>query len=288
MSNRDLKELDSNLILPGRTRSSSRRVTEEESQLINTEISADFVPIEEPTGEQLDLEEIISNLEQSIYSVNGDIDTAFRIDSESDRSTSEDNPINTEVKLNNQETEIMSKEEELKKLSEEYIRARNDSEREAVQKKVSEGDTLQFLIEVTKNQNLDSNVKRKLLEGISTAVKGKTPAPLAAGTSQSFNQVTGMSNQWQANNIGYKRDVPLFHGKEEEDYNQWSNTIKLNNEMNNYSDRDAAYAIGNKLKGAPVYYYQEYMEKCRNNETIPSWREIDRELRETYTNEAKQ
>ena len=96
-------------------------------------------------------------------------------------------------------------------------------------------------------------------------MKDKTQILSAARTSQSF---TGVSNQCQVIDIGYTRDVPLFHGKEEEDYNQWSNTIKLNNEMNNYSDRDAAYAIGNKLK--EVYSYQEYMDViafskvCRN------------------------
>ena len=58
--------------------------------------------------------------------------------------------------------------------------------------------------------------------------------------------------------------------------------------MNNYSDSDAAYAVGNKLKGVPVYYYQDYMDNCFKNGITPSWLEIDRKLSETYTNESEQ
>ena len=57
--------------------------------------------------------------------------------------------------------------------------------------------------------------------------------------------------------------------------------------MNNYSDKDASYAVGNKLKGAPVYYYQEYMRNCRTNGINPSWKEIDKELRNSYKHSSK-
>ena len=94
-----------------------------------------MVPVTESIGENFDTEEIKSDLEQSLYSITGDIDTAFRLDSESDKSTIEDK---------------MTKEEELKKHADEYTGANNDSK--YLPLTVSEGDTLQFLIEVAKTQ----------------------------------------------------------------------------------------------------------------------------------------
>ena len=185
----------------------SKRITklhteEEGQQLRNIDTLTDLIPIPEPTGDFFDTEEVLSNLEQSIYSITGDIDTAFRLDTESDQSIIEEN-LKTRTPLqikrdpgNTPEATPavivnMTKEEELKKLSEEYVRANNDTEREVVQKKVSEGDILQFLIEVTKNSNLDTNVRKKLSEGIAKAVSSKTPVLSTAGTSQSFVQLLG-------------------------------------------------------------------------------------------------
>ena len=91
-----------------------------------------------------------------------------------------------------------------------------------------------------------------------------------------------------SSNISYKKDVPLFHGKEDEDYIQWSFTIALNNKINKFNDEEAAYAIGNKLRGAPVFYYQDYMRNCLSNNFSPSWIDIDKHLKKAYTNEAKQ
>ena len=117
--------------------------------------------LREPTGDFFDREEVLSNLEQSIYSITGHIDTAFRFDTESDQSIIEENlwipdttPNQTIIQGNSripgntpEATPAvivnMTKEEELNKLSEDYIRASNDTEREVVQKKVSEGDILQ-------------------------------------------------------------------------------------------------------------------------------------------------
>ena len=67
--------------MPGKTRSSSRTHTEEEAHQLNLDINTDLVPVSESIGEHFDKEDINIDLDESLFSITGDIDTAFRLDS---------------------------------------------------------------------------------------------------------------------------------------------------------------------------------------------------------------
>lgn len=136
-------------------------------------------------------------------------------------------------------------------------------------KEIEPNEYANFLKEVLKVENIDPTFKKSVedkLRIIQLEIRATTPNPGA-----------------QANHyVGFRKNVPIFQGKQEEDFTQWLFSINHNIRLNNLTDEEAALAVANQLKGAPLSQFQRYITGCDNNNIKPSWISFSEMLKKTY------
>ena len=271
MSKRDLKELNQENIL-----SEGRRA--QKNTAIKNTTNNDVVE-----QETLANEELTDDIDNSTYSIGDqdqDINSAFLEEVESESNDKK------ESLLEMKDSKETPKAETLESKATQYAVANSDEVRERIYNTIDEKDTLRFLMALGAEKQLKDEIRSKILATINERII-TLETPAGGGTSHSVaGQLFSQSN-CTPKNVGYKKNVPIFQGKEDEDYGQWSFCINHTNKLCNFTDEEAAHAVGYQLKGTPVFYYQDYLKKCTAQGKTPSWNEIDKALSKAYVNEAK-